>query len=118
MKRLSLIAIFAFTFAACDKDDGKSIVDCLGESIFLNAHHSISGENPMQVNYSVTYEGSHTLNNTVKWDFGDGTQQTVTGTDVSHAYSQPGNYTATASVKVSVNGATCSSDLHEHVTIQ
>ncbi len=118
MKKLFLIAIATFFMTACDKDDAKSIVDCLGESIFLDAHHSISGENPMQVNYSVTYEGSHTLNNTVKWDFGDGTQQTVTGTEVSHVYSQPGNYKATASVKVSVNGSTCSSDLHEHVTVE
>lgn len=118
MKRLFLIAFITFMVIACDKDDAKSIVDCYGESIFLNVHHSIASENPKQVTYRVTYEGSHTLNNTVKWNFGDGTQQTVTGTEVIHTYSQAGNYTAIASVKVSVNGSTCSSDLHEHVTIQ
>lgn len=115
-KNFSLWIAVILILTACHKDDGKSIVDCFGESLFVNVHHSIAAENPKQVNYTITYSGSYSLNTTVVWKFGDGTEQTLTGTQATHIYSQPGNYTATAVVKL--NGPSCTFNVNEHVTIQ
>jgi beta-glucanase (GH16 family) len=49
--------------------------------------------NPVPVGQAVTFSGSATNADTLSWDFGDG--QGASGTTVSHAYSSPGDYSAT-----------------------
>jgi hypothetical protein len=80
MKKLSILflAFVAGGILSCGKED--DILDCFAQSVLLNVHHSTSGDNPKQVNFNVSYSGDHSLDGSVKWDFGDGTGvQTVSG---------------------------------------
>ncbi len=115
----SILFLFAIISIAisCDKAE-NSIVDCTGQSLFIDIDHTVSSENALQVNFNVHYSGtSHTLDNTVKWDFGDGTPlQTLSGTTASHTYSTVGHYTA--KVKVSLNNGSCSFEPHESINLE
>lgn len=112
-----LIAVIAFgSLIACCNDDIKSVVDCFGESLLLDVHHSKATENPKQVSFEVSYLGDHSLDGTIKWNFDDGTAvETLTGTTATHTYTSAGTYHATATV--SLNGGGCSYDVKETVTI-
>lgn len=111
---LTLITVITLT-VSCGKED--DIVDCFGESLLLSIHHYKSAENLKEVNFTVKYSGDHPFDNTVKWNFGDGTPvQTFTGKEAKHTYQNPGSYTAKATV--SLNNGKCSYDLDETVTIE
>lgn len=116
MKKITLL-IFAVisVLTSCDKAE-EGIVDCAGQSLFIDINHTVSAGR--QVNFVVHYSGtSHTLDNTVKWDFGDGTPlQTVSGNSVSHTFSSAGHYTVKA--KVSLNDGGCSYEPHEPITLE
>lgn len=109
------IAILFLGILSCDKEE-KSIVSCLGENLLFTIDHEIADENPKQVNFTTAYFGtSHTFDDTVNWDFGDGTVQPINGKTASHLYTASGNYTVKANV--SLNGGACSYTLTEHVTV-
>ena len=117
MKKINnlILALVVIGASSCNKDE-ESIIDCLGESFFLNVHHEAAAENPKQINFSVSYSGDHTPGKTVKWNFGDGTPvQTVTGLTASHTYATAGSYTAKATV--TLNKGACSFDPEEPVTV-
>ena len=59
-----------------------------------------SGTAPLAVTFNATVSGG-TPNYTYSWTFGDG--QTGTGQNPAHTYASAGNYTATLTVKDSVN---------------
>ncbi|QBQ41338.1 PKD domain-containing protein [Sphingobacterium psychroaquaticum] len=111
-----LCSLLALTTWSCSKKDADKVVDCFGQSLLVDVHHSpVSGE-PSRINYSVKYVGEHELNTVIKWNYGDGTPvQNVTGTTSSHTYAKAGTYTAIATV--SLDGASCSFDIKETVTI-
>ncbi|KAF2514590.1 PKD domain-containing protein [Flavobacterium foetidum] len=116
MKRLSKIlvvtAVILVAFS-CSKTE-ESIVDCLGESIFIKLHNSTDATNPKLMNYSVEYSGTGTLSS-VKWNFGDGTS--ATGAVVTHTYTAAGTYEATAEVTVKKDGSECTSSPKRSVTV-
>lgn len=115
MKKALLPLVSFFLIVACSKDDGKDAVDCFADALFVDGHHSASAENPHTINFNVTYSGTNTLDNTIKWDYGDGNVQTVAGVTTSHTYTQPGTYAVKASV--SVNNASCTHQVRETVNI-
>lgn len=100
-------------FLGCSKDDGKDVVDCIGQSLFADVHHT--NEGGTNVNLNVSYKGSHTLKNTITWDYGDGKVETVNGTTTSHTYAQPGSYKVKASV--SLVSPDCTFEVKEDVTV-
>lgn len=115
-KSLLLLSLAVIAITACSKSEAGDVIDCLGFSFYLNAHHSAAEGNPKLINFNVTNTNTeHPLNDNIRWDFGDGNVKTVTGTTVSHTYAQPGTYNAKASV--SLQGTGCSYDLKENVTI-
>lgn len=72
-----LLAVFTVSLSvSCEKAE-ESIVNCLFEQALLDVHHSVSDENPLQVDLNVTYYGSETFDGYVIWDFGDGTPAQV-----------------------------------------
>lgn len=109
------IFLITSTLISCAKVE-ESIVDCAGQSLFIDLHHTVSPGR--QVNFTVDYSGTgHTLDNTVKWDFDDGTPlQTVSGTSVNHTFTAAGHYTVKA--KVSLNHGSCSYEPHEPITLE
>lgn len=118
MKKINnlILALIVIGASSCSKDE-ESIIDCLGQSFLVNVHHEASAENPKQINFSVSYSGDHTVSNTIKWNFGDGTPvQTVSGLTASHTYATAGPYTAKATV--TLNGGACSFDPEESVTVE
>lgn len=100
--------------SSCGKTE-ESIVDCLGESFLTNVEHSASAENVKTINFTVGHSGEQQLNNSIKWNFGDGAQQTVTGKSANHTYAQAGVYNAIATVTTSGG---CTFDVKETVNVQ
>lgn len=100
---------------ACNADDYK-IVNCFGEALAVDISYSIPDGNPKTRNFNVAYDGDYTLNNTIKWNYGDGTEQTVSGPEASHTYPQAGNYTAIATI--TIDDTSCSFDLTVEVFVE
>jgi len=99
---------------SCGKTE-ESVIDCLGESFLTNIEHSASAQNTKIINFTVGHSGEQQLNNSIKWNFGDGAQQTVNGTTANHTYAQAGTYTAIATVTTSGG---CTFDVKETVSVQ
>lgn len=116
MKTFKLFLFFClFGAASCSDKEEKSVVDCLGDAILTSIDHSASAQNSSLINFEVKYSGNYILDSTVKWDFGDGKQQTGTGKTISHTYTAPGTYHVIG--KVSVNNGGCIHDVKETVVI-
>lgn len=116
MKLLNLFAFSAFLLIGCSKDDGKDIVDCVGESLLAKVHATVDAPNPKMYDFSVSYSGSHTLKASIRWDYGDGTVETVNGTVTTHTYKTAGTYTVKASV--SLVNPDCTFDLKHNVKVE
>lgn len=117
MKKFYILsaALITVVMLSCSKDE-ESVVDCFGESLLLSIHHNASTENTKLINFNVDYSGDHTFDNTIKWDFGDGTPtQTITGKTATHTYATAGPYTAKATV--TLNKRKCSYNLEESLTV-
>ncbi|KAA5535729.1 PKD domain-containing protein [Paenimyroides baculatum] len=117
MRIIGFFSIVILFITACSKDESEHVADCFGQSLFANVHHEISNENSKTVNLNVTYSSTtHTLKNTIKWNYGDGITETVTGTSTSHTYAKAGSYTVIASV--SLVDPNCTFDIKESVVVQ
>jgi PKD repeat protein len=120
MKKTTLLLgcafLALFILPGCEKDI-ENAIDCVGESILVDVKHTTDSTDPKTITFTVSYSGDHKLDNTVKWNFGDGTNQTATGTSVTHTYATAGDYTAIATVKLINGGSSCSPEVKENVTI-
>ncbi|KFF04755.1 PKD domain-containing protein [Flavobacterium reichenbachii] len=109
-----ILAIVLFTANSCSKHDEEEIVDCFGDSLFIQLKHSVDAADSKKINYSIEYNGSRTLSD-VKWTFGDGT--TGTGTSVSHTYAAAGTFEVKADVTTKEGNATCTSSPKKSITV-
>ena len=112
MKKLSAI-VFLMSVFGCGNDVSENIVDCVGQSLLVNVHHSV--QDGKTVHFNVSYSGEHSLKNAIIWDYGDGIKETVNGVTTSHTYSQAGTYTANATV--SLVNPSCTFQVKEVVTV-
>lgn len=118
MKKLHTIFFILITIVvfACKKET-KPMVDCLGESFFVSVSHTASPNDSKQINFVVSYSGSQSVDNSVKWDFGDGTDiQTVNSLSTNHIYSGSGTFNVKATI--TLNDGECSYSIDEAVTVQ
>ncbi|MDR2273570.1 MAG: PKD domain-containing protein [Sphingobacterium sp.] len=116
MKIIKLFLLVGlFGVLSCSDKVEKSMVDCLGESLLIGVNHKATNDDPLKIDFNVSYHGEHELNNSIKWDFGDGSSETLNGAAASHTYKQVGTYTVIA--KVGLTGG-CSFDKKETVIIK
>ncbi|MGJ1320443.1 PKD domain-containing protein [Sphingobacterium spiritivorum] len=116
MKNRKILFFFSLIVLSCSDKEEEAIVDCFGQSILIDVQHETVDTNPFQVNYNVSYAGHHTIDKSIRWDFGDGSVQTTDGKTSSHTYAKTGTYTVTA--KVGLNNGGCSFDVKETVIIK
>ena len=119
-KNFAIIAILLFVsslnFISC-KDNIEDTIDCLSESFLFKVSHTADAQDAKKITFKVTYSGDHKLDNSVKWDFGDGTIETK-GTEVTHTYSSTGTFTVKAmDITVRNGDAWCGHELDTKVTI-
>jgi len=116
-KAIILIVVVALLISfSCSKSDIEKGIDCVAESVFVKLKNSTDATNIKKMNYEIEYTGSYTLSS-VKWTFGDGTTETVTGTTVSHIYPAAGTYTVKADVTIKKDKESCTSSPTRSVTI-
>jgi PKD repeat protein len=102
---------------SCNSDDAENTINCLFAGADFDVNHSIDPDNSLMVNFTVDYDGEFNLDNSVDWDFGDGTTQTLSGTQASHEYSSPGNYSVKVKPTIRDGGAFCTPELTENVSV-
>ncbi|HKO77502.1 MAG TPA: PKD domain-containing protein [Flavobacterium sp.] len=108
--------VILFLNFSCSKDDVSKGIDCVAESFFVKLKHTTDAANPKKINYEIEYTGSYTLSS-VKWTFGDGTTETVSGTTVSHIYTEAGTFTVKADVTIKKDNESCTSSHTKSVTV-
>ncbi|MFH6993329.1 PKD domain-containing protein [Flavobacterium sp. FlaQc-48] len=111
---LVLLTIFFITNSCSEQLE--AITNCLGESAQVEIKYSLDPVNARKINYSIKYTGSGTLNS-VKWTFGDGTTETVTGTKVTHTYETVGSYEVIADIKLRKETIDCNITPKKVVTV-
>lgn len=112
------ICILVFTlvgFSSCKKE-AEEVIDCLFVSADFDVTHTVE-ESTKTATFTVDYDGEHTLRNSIEYDFGDGSTQTISGTTATHVYSSAGSYTVKVKPTVEHAGSYCTPELTENVTI-
>lgn len=110
------IGMMLFLNFSCSKDDVSKGIDCFAEDLFIKVKHTTDATNPKKVDFVIEYTGKHTLSS-VKWTFGDGTTQTVTGNTVSHIYSGAGTFQLRADITIKSDSGTCTTSPTRSVTV-
>ena len=110
---LALLGIMALSYSC--KKDAEHVINCLFEHFSID--HTIDAQDPKTVTFTVSYDGEHTLENSIVWNFGDGHTETISGTTAVHTYSASGTYEATARVTVTEGDSYCTHNPTESVTV-
>jgi hypothetical protein len=104
----------------CQIKDNAGLISTISSSITLDTTKPVAyagQDQTVDLNSTVTFDASNCTDNigitSYSWDFGDGT--TATDKTTTHTYSNPGNYTATLTVRDAA-GNTATSSLT--VTVQ
>jgi PKD repeat protein len=100
---VSTLFFAAASLASCAADAPQEESDLSVEMVEATP---MSGQAPLEVSFSVVANTS-TEPLYVQWAFGDGA--TGTGTEVTHTYTEVGEYTATATVSDALGGSTVKS---------
>lgn len=112
-----LISSFAFVNFTC-KRTTETIIDCAVESLFAVIHADLDSVNPnlMHFKFEIPLSDGVTLDNSIKWDFGNGHSVTA-DTMVSYEYPEKGSYEAYANYTLRKDGASCSTSSKKHIVI-
>lgn len=116
---LALFLSFILIEMGCKKGIDDSI-DCIVESAFLEINDSTDQNNPKLVYFefvNTDTEGGFSLDNTIAWDFGDGSTATSTNHKIDHTYTNSGDFTVKGSYTLRRGDATCSSSKQTTVTV-
>ncbi len=109
--------LFTVTLNYSCKKEVENTIDCIFQPAYFTLKHTVDAQDTKKVNFEITYTGEHALDNSVAWNFGDGTTKTVNGTTAEHTYSASGTYSAKANVTVRNGDSYCTIELDESVTI-
>jgi len=124
MKKLLLFiatALILVFYSSC-KDVVEDVIDCTVESAFLKVEADIDDANPLLVHFTFingdTIDNTFTLDQSIKWEFGDGNEETSDGLTISHQYPDLATYDAKGHYTLRRGSATCSSYKEKSVTVQ
>lgn len=118
-QRFVLIAILLFGIAltySCKKET-EEVVECLTEELLFTFDYTVDAQDSKTVTFTITYAGEHTLDNSIKWDFGDGTVKTLNGTTAQHTYNAAGSYHVKPEVTIRNGDAYCTYEFEKTVEI-
>ncbi len=117
LKNITLFLIltsFLMVSESCKKT--KEAIDCFEESLKVTMVHTKDNADSKKVTFTLAYAGSFDLQN-VKWEFGDGQEETVTGMSVTHTYADAGSYEVRYTVSIKNDDESCSPAYQETITI-
>jgi PKD repeat protein len=118
MKKILLVVLVLISIlSACSSSDSENIISCVFEGANFNLSSNVSAANSKEVNFTLTYTGDETLDNSIVWDFGDGTTGTFSGNSVSHTYSTTGTFRVVAKPTLRNGDAFCSITKDREITI-
>jgi len=119
MKKINYLVactlVLSSVFFSCRKTTEK-IVDCFGQSLLTSFSHTTDAANPKKVDFTAKHSGELSIAS-VKFEYGDGQSQTVTGTTASHTYAAAGTYSVKARITLTNGKGTCETDPVRSVTV-
>jgi len=104
------LSLFFLSQSGCKKAV-EDAIDCTTESFFLYITGNVDANNLKLFHFTFVNNdssGDYTLDNEIKWDFGDGVTQTSQGMTIDHTYANTGSYTAKASYTLRKGSSSCS----------
>ena len=113
----ALTLIIGMSLISSCKDDIDAVIDCLADAAFVDLSHIMDSVDTETAILEVSYSGEHSLDTTIKWDFGDGVTKVGNKTSEKHAYSAVGTYHVKAEVTTRKGDETCIHELNETVTV-
>lgn len=111
------ISSIALSGITCKKAT-ESIVDCSIQSLTAGMHANLDSENSklMHFKFYISLSDGYTLDNNIKWDFGNGVNQ-VADTIVDYVYPESGSYEAVATYTLRKGSGSCSSSTTKSIVI-
>ncbi len=114
-------AVILISYTSC-KDVVEDVIDCTVESAFLKVEASIDDTNPLLVHFTFingdTINNTFTLDQSIKWEFGDGAEETSDGLTISHQYPDIATYDTKGYYMLRRGSATCSDYKEKSVTLE
>ena len=115
---LLAILLFGMSLSFSCKKETEELIECITEELLFGFDATISGQDPKTVTFEISYDGDHTLDNSIKWDFGDGEVKTLNGKTAQHTYSASGSYDVKAEVTIRNGDAYCTYEFKKTVDIE
>jgi len=116
-----LISMVVIVWSSC-KDDVEDAIDCTVETAFLSLDHQVDENNPLLVHFTFvngdTLNNRFTLDQEIRWEFGDGNEETTQGLQVSHTYPDVASYEVKAFYTLRKGDASCSSSKNKTINLQ
>ena len=116
-----LISVVFLIWSSC-KSDIEDAIDCTVETAFLSLNYQVDENNPLLVHFTFvngdTIDNRFTLDQEIRWEFGDGNEETTQGLQVSHTYPDAGSYDVEAYYTLRKGDSNCSSSKNKTVNLQ
>ena len=110
--------LFALSLTYSCKKDTEDVIECLTEEFLFSFHANVSDDDSKTYNFEITYSGDHAVDNTIKWDFGDGNVESLTGKTAQHTYSTSGSYKVQPTVTIRNGDAYCSPTFEKTINVE
>jgi opacity protein-like surface antigen len=118
---LVLVIALTLSFSSC-KDAVEDVIDCTVESAYLSLNTKVDTANIRLIHFTFvngdTIGNRFSLDNSIRWEFGDGTEETTQGLETSHTYAMQGTYEARAHYTLRNGNASCTSYKERTLSIE
>ncbi len=118
---LFLLLLVILSYSSC-KDDVEDAIDCSVESVFLLLNADVDSNTPRLVHFTFvngdTIENKFTLDPSIRFEFGDGSETTLQSVETSHTYTNAGTFTAKAYFTLRKGSSSCDSYKEKTVTVE
>ena len=113
--------IMIFSWMSC-KNDIEDAIDCTVESTLLKVEYEVDETNPLLVHFAFingdTVADRFTLEQSIRWEFGDGSETTTGDFTAMHEYQDAGTYDVKAHYVLSRGDNSCSGYKEKSVTLE
>ncbi len=117
MKNIVLILTGIILLSLSCRKAVENVIDCLFEGGYITIEHSANAGNSKIITFTLTYDGEYSLENTVTWNFGDGSPEVTGNKTITKTYENAGTYDVQAHWKVTHKHESCSSTKSKKITV-
>jgi hypothetical protein len=124
MKKVILFFTIAFALTAMNscKKAVEDSIDCIAASLLVSMESNADANNSKLIHFKFLLDQNEnndfTLDDRLKFDFGDGNVETIEGTEVSHEYASAGSFDVKVNYTLHRGSSSCMPVKEKTITVE